>query len=307
MKQYSCSEVFKVTIASGIAYERLDLGVVSFTNGIAYWIQGVVEQAIQMLLQHVRDLGQWFKFKASHPTPPVIEKGSSLAGTAELPELGEGLFGRPGFGYFQIKFFDHIKHLFVIIIPVLRSTKEQVFSSLKPVLALIGQFLALGSSYLVNSFVEVLGNVKTIMHDTGLGSVQHSCFHISRPHVHCRCINLMSRIAQRFKQGVGSLAIAVFYHLDHTGLLQVSHKRRITMSPPEGFLVDPHFENRLLLTPGQPTFHRPVEDALELIITEPQQVRSLLMRAAALKRFDDQKSEKGSKVQKAKKGQSNYS
>jgi hypothetical protein len=41
MKQYSRSEVFEVSIASGIADERLCLGVVSFANCIGYWIQGV--------------------------------------------------------------------------------------------------------------------------------------------------------------------------------------------------------------------------------------------------------------------------
>ena len=156
MKEYSGPEVFKVTIASGIANEGLYLGVVTFTNGIAYWIHCVTEQTFQMLLQHVGYLREWFELQASDTTPPVIEKVQGLPRTTELPELSKGFFGRPRFSHLQVKLFDYIKHHFVVLVPVLRSTKEQIFGPLQPVLSLAAQFLALGLAYLINRFVEVL-------------------------------------------------------------------------------------------------------------------------------------------------------
>ena len=165
MKEYSSSEVFKVSIASGIANEGLYLGVVSFTAGIGYWIQSVTEQSFEMLLKHVGYLRKRFEFKTADPSPPVIEEDPGLSRTTELPELSKCLFGRPGLRDLQVKLFDHIKLFLVILSPVLRSSKEQVFGSLQPVFALVGQFLTLGSSYFVHRLIEVFGDVKTVMHN----------------------------------------------------------------------------------------------------------------------------------------------
>ena len=98
MKENSSSEVFKVSVASGIADESLYLGVVSFADGIGYWIQSVTDQSLEMLLKHVGYLGKRFEFKTADPSSPMIEEGPGLSRTTELPELSKGFFGRPRFG-----------------------------------------------------------------------------------------------------------------------------------------------------------------------------------------------------------------
>ena len=292
MKEYSRPEVFEVSVASGIANEGLNLGVISFADGIGYWIQSVAEQSFQMLLKHVGYLGKRFEFKAADPSSPMIEEGASLPWAAELPELGKGLLGRPRFGDLQIELLDHVKHLLVILAPVATTAKEKVFGSLQPVFALIGQLFALSSAYLVNRLIEVLGVVKAVVHNPGLRSVQRGRVHEGRPHIHGRRINMPGRVSQRLEKSVGRLPIAVFDDLDHAGLLQAGHQRGVAVPPTEGLLVNANLADGLLLAPGQSPLDSSGEDALQLIIAKPKQIRSLLVRTAGLERFNDQRLEK---------------
>ena len=208
MKEYSRPEVFEVSVASGIANEGLNLGVISFADGIGYWIQSVAEQSFQMLLKHVGYLGKRFEFKAADPSSPMIEEGASLPWAAELPELGKGLLGRPRFGDLQIELLDHVKHLLVILAPVATTAKEKVFGSLQPVFALIGQLFALSSAYLVNRLIEVLGVVKAVVHNPGLrsvqrGRVQHGRVHrrrVQRRRVSVQMIQLWHMNRQRWQR-----------------------------------------------------------------------------------------------------------
>ena len=294
MKEYRSPEIFKTPISSSVAYEGLDLGIEPFASGVGDWIHAIIEKAIEVPFKHVRCFGQRAELKPAYPTSPVVEERQRLASVAEAPELREGVFGRPGLGYLQTQVLHDLEHFPVVVVPALRRAKEEILRTLEVVLPLAGKLLVLGFSDAVHRFVQMLGDVESVVHHDRFRSLQCGGSHERRPHVHGHCVDLPGIDSERVEQGLGGFAVAILHNFQHPRLVQVGHDRGVAVASPKGLLVDPHAPDRPLLAPAHSASDRPIHNALELVVAERKQGSSLLERAACSDRFDGQSLEEQS-------------
>jgi len=282
MKEYCSSEIFETPISSSVAYEGLNLGIEPFAGGVGDWIHAIVEKAIEVPFEHIRDLGQRSEFKSTDPASPVIEERQRLASVAIDPELRKGVLRGPRLGDLQAQVLHYLKHLPVVLVPGLRRTKEEILRTLEIVLPLAGKLLALGFSNTVHRPVKVLGDVKTIMHYNSFGSFRGSGAHECRPHVHRHRMDFSGVLSKRVEQRLGRFAVSILDHFEHPRFIQVGYYRGVSVASPKRLLVDAY------------ALDRPIHNALELIVTQRKQDSGLLERAARADRFDGQSLEEQS-------------
>ena len=127
---------------------------------------------------------------------------------------------------------------------------------------------------LVERLVEVLGDMKLVVHDLRLRGMRADAVLIGLPHVDGHRFEVLPlSFRQRFPDFVGRLLAAAGNDLQHLRPVQIGQGGDVVLSLAEALLVEADVPEPRELPPRQTPLDRPPHDRMRLIPRQPDQLR----------------------------------
>lgn len=172
MKQNSRPIVDEVAKSSGVSFDELDCAIESFSAGVVDSVFTVVEQARQMSPEHFDYLLDGFQTTAHGVVRPCGEETLSRSRVVIAPELSERFFDTPCSAGLEVELIQGAKRNRFRRASIGIALEPRPFAACQRRGARQSQAAVFLFAHRIDRFTEVLGNVKPVMNDVGLGDMR---------------------------------------------------------------------------------------------------------------------------------------
>jgi len=196
--------VLEETKPSGCGLNGLDPAVESFRRTVADGGCEPGQNPIQAILQHSCDFFDGLEARTDGPGVPGVKELPTSNRIGLVPEVSKQFLQAPRSPGCQSAL-PKFRQLFILFTAqILRIEQQRLPHPLEPVVSGLLQLSMFQTTNLVDSLIQILRNMKSVMHDQCFWNIRLCAGLVGLPHVHADSLNLLPlRLRQCTPQLIG--------------------------------------------------------------------------------------------------------
>ena len=294
MKQNPCPVVGEVAKPTGIGLDELNGTVEPFRTGVTDSVLAEVEQPFFVASEHLDDLFDWLQLAAHRVVRPCLEEAFGSTLVAIAPELAEVLLDAPGPAGLQVELVQGPKRDRFSAAAVGILLEPCPFGTSKWRRARLRQSAVLLLSHRIYRLAEVLGDVKLVVHDVGLGQTLPGCTHVRRPHIHGHRLDRQAlRRRERLQQTHRRFKLSLWHQVQYPRAVNVGQDTGVGVALVRTLLIDAKVRDLFFSAPQHASLHGADHDGVDRAPGQSGESAYGLRRGTGLKQFDDKPCHQG--------------
>jgi len=287
MKQNSRAIVGEVAKPSGVSFDELDCAIESFSASVVDSVFTVVKQARQMSPEHLDYLLDGFQATSHGVVGPGGKETLSGSRVVIAPELSERFFDAPCSAGLEVELIQGAKRNRFGTPPIGIVLEPRPFATSQRRATGLSQAAVFLFAHRIDRFTEVLGNMKPVMDDVGLGEARFYCAHKSRPHIHRHRFNrsALSR-AECTQQIFGHFQLSLWYQIEHPGAVDVGQYADIGVAAFGTLLIQPQMGHVVFATTQHASLHSTHHDAVDSAPCKPRELANTFGGGASVQQLN---------------------
>ena len=203
------------------------------------------------------------------------------------PEPAEVFFQSPAASRFQVTLAEIAKVDDVFVREMVFTEQPELSRPFQPSILPALKFLVLHPADLVHRFIEMLADMKLVVHDFSLRSQLASGFLVGARHVHGNRSNLLAlAFRQRFPELFRRLRGPILGDFEDPRFVQIDHQGNVALPPPKALFIQADVFDLIDLTSGKAPRDAAFQDGMHGLPIQSQQIGRLLDAAARLQHPD---------------------
>jgi hypothetical protein len=227
-----------------------------------------------------------FEFGAYDGVMPLRKEAFGTQAVGLAPKLNERLLKSPSLGGLQLASEQLLKSEGLVAFAE-RTLQPEELGVLEALVAFFQKTAVLVATDFIDRLVEVLGDMKTVVHDFGLRGGLAGGGGEAGPHVHSGRLDFFALgLRQTLPHDHRRLGRALRHHFKHPGRLMVGHQRNVAVATAKTLLIEADAGDLLGGASGKSSRHRAVHDPLHTVPIQSQQLGGLGERGTGQEHLD---------------------